>query len=520
MELNSIVPHAMSDSWGDQKIRRDALLRTIIKYARRDFYTYLKFMAPILIPDEYDDTGKKIGGFVDGRHLRVMCEKLMLLENGDVKNLMFFMPPGSMKTVTILLFESWYLGRHPSHKILAVGHSADFAEKRFGKVVKELIQTNEFRTIFPDCKYQDGGNADWSTNRRGIYKTSGAEGQIAGQRANLGVLDDIVSEQSAYSKNERDKINNWYGVGFKSRLLPTGVKLVVNTRWHIEDISGFLLEQQRQIDKADKWTVVKFPAILDEDGAKLLGLPVGESFWPEFWPKSKFESIKATELQSKWNALYMQNPIADEGNLFQIDDFRVWEDPNPPECKQIIMTFDTAFSEKETADYSVILTCGIFHVKEPDAKGRERLVPNVIVLGMNRGRWGFPELRERAFAAYTKRKPDLLVIEKKASGQSLIQELRMSKLPIFEYVPDKSKLSRAHSVTNIISHGRVWFPALPWMEPMLDELKAFPAGGHDDIVDAFVMALIYLRDHYAVPVETDTVWDEEEKEKRKKKLYW
>ena len=129
----------------------------------------------------------------------------------------------------------------------------------------------------------------------------------------------------------------------------------------------------------------------------------------------------------------MQNPVPAEGGILKKSWFQIWEDKDPPQCDFVIQTMDTAFSTRTTADYSVIQTWGIFVTVEKDSEGVEHDVGNLILLGSVRGRFEYPELRSNAQDAFDEHKPDIIIIEKKASGQSLIQDLRRAGLPILEY---------------------------------------------------------------------------------------
>jgi predicted phage terminase large subunit-like protein len=198
----------------------------------------------------------------------------------------------------------------------------------------------------------------------------------------------------------------------------------------------------------------------------------------------------------------LQSPVGDDGNVFNKDDFQDWDDDDPPECDEIIQTLDTAFSTKATADYSVIQTWGIFHVPLIDEQGYEYQEPNAILLNQERGRWTYPELRRQAAEQYRKFKPDRIIVEQKASGQSLIQDLRLNKLPVLPFQPDRDKVSRAHAVTGMIERGRVWLPLKKkYAAELLQEALEFPKGAHDDSVDAMVMALLYLRRRYELAQE-------------------
>lgn len=505
---------------------RNKLKEAALEEARRSFKAYVKLMTPNVIPGEW---GKELKW---GRHIEIICDKMQaLVENRlklkdgrTCKKLMLFLPPGAMKSVLASnLFPSWCFGRYPNWKMLSVGHSADFAADKFGRVVRDIINSIEYKEIFPAIAVRQDKSAagSWGVSldgkNAGVYQNAGAGAGIAGHRANLGILDDVLSEQTALSKTEREKINKWYPGGFTTRLLPPdqSYQLVINTRWHLMDISGYILKLQ-----PDEWEVVSFPAVLDKTSAELLGLPVGGSFWPEQWPLDYLLGQKALLPNSQWNALYMQSPIQEDGNILKIKDFNKWDDSEPPKCRAIIMTFDTAFSEKSSADYSVMCVAGIFNIREELSDGKMYDVPHLIVLGVKRGRWAFPKLREMAMELYAKHSPDYVIIEKKASGQSLIQEFRRADIPVIEYNPDRDKISRAHTVTGILSQHRIWVPQRSWTDEFLNEIAAFPNGEHDDQVDAFVMALIYMRDAYHIQLTTDYDWAYEEPPQKKRKGYW
>lgn len=507
-----------------EKLRQAAVAK-----ARTDFKTFVRLFMPLVIPLDWwpgdgqppdDEKGKWL---VWGRHLDLICAKLQALADGTLgkKKLMIFLPPGSSKTVIASnLFPAWCMGRWGNWKILSVGHTITLAEDKFGSVVRDLIRTQEFQEVFPDRYIREDKKAagKWALTSGGSYQNAGAGTAIAGHRGNLGILDDILSEQTAMSKLERENINKWYPGGFTSRLLPNALTLIINTRWHLMDISGFLLKTQK-----DEWEVISIPAILDEKAAALLGLPEGESYWPEQWSKEYLLQQKASMPATQWNALYMQHPIQEDGNILRAKDFMLWEEPGPPEnLKSVIMSLDTAFSEKNTADYSVILTAGIFEVRlpHPTDDTKIQVVPHIILLGVQRGRWDFPTLRDMTLRTYDRQKPDVVIVEKKASGQSLIQELAKSGIPVKEYTPDRDKVARAHSITGILAQNRVWIPRRSWFANFMDEVAAFPNGAFDDQVDALTMALIHMRDSWQITLETDTSWGQEPKELKLKKGYW
>lgn len=493
-----------------------ALEQKVYLRARDDFHVFVKLMAPFVINDN----------FVDGAHIRLICEKLQAaVEGRGSKRLQFFLPPGSTKTVIISnLFPAWYFGKFPNHQVLSIGHSTEFAKNRLGRIVRDLIANGTYQQIFPDVSVREDVKAahSWQTNHRGIYYCTGAGSAIAGYRGHLGICDDVLSEQTAASKVEREAIvKEWYGPGFSTRILPGGIIIIVNTRWHLEDLSGWTLREAKENPNADQWEVVSIPAILNEESATLLGKKAGESYWPEYWPLEMLQVKKETLAPHQWNALYMQNPVAEEGNILKREYFNFW-DGEPPECEEIIITMDTAFSTKDSADYSVIMVSGIFREIEHDSRGLEKNVPKLVVLSVFKGRLEFGDLLDKAMEKIEKYRPDHVVVEKKASGQSLIQELRRAGIQVVEFNPDKDKVSRVNAISNIVSQGRIYIPeGVSWKNGLLDELQSFPNGAHDDQVDALVMAITFLRDNYRIIAPTDWIYRTlQEENPRGRRGYW
>lgn len=493
------------------------LERYMQRQARQNFYAYVKLMAPLILPE----------GFKDGRHIKVIADALQDVEEatskGQRRRLQIFLPPGAMKTKLSNLFVSWCLGRHPKWNVLHIGYSTEFATNTFSRPIRDLVMEPDFFSLFPTCKVKPDskGALHWETTEGGIYRVAGATKQIAGKRAHIAICDDVVSEQTAYSPSERGKINKWYIPGLRTRLLPVSSEIIINTRWHVADLSGHMEEiDQGKGDLA--WRIVKIPAILDKDSANLLGLPQGGSFWPEFWPLEIFEEQKATMPASQFNALYMQDPIPEEGNIFKEKYFRIWDKEDPPDCDYIVVSFDTAFSEKESADFSAYTVWGIFRTHEVLKDGKETTGTNVILLDADRGRWAYPDLVARAKIVYETYAPDSVIIEKKASGQSLIQDLRRSNIPVAEYTPDRDKITRAHAATRFFENGRVWFPKDEiWSQEVRSELMQVPFGRHDDWADTVAQAILWLRDTHQLYVPSYLQDNEDEGPKRvTRKTYW
>ena len=474
-----------------------ALHQKAVLEARDDFYVFVKLMAPLML-DGND--------YRNGRHIQAIAATLADVHEGSIPRLMLALPPGSMKSVLLMLFVAWSFGRQPTWRIMWISHTTDKAVECSGRI-RDMLRSSEYLEVFPGTRLRDdmSGVTGWKLTTGASFLPAGAGKSIAGYRFNLGILDDPLSEQTAKSDTERERINNWYGPGFRSRKLPDSRIVLVNTRWHVKDLSGFLLDKAARNARVDQWELISIPAILDRAAAEYLMLPEAASYWPEYMTMDDLIATRESLSRADWGALYMQTPVGDDGNIFNKDDFQDWDDDEPPECDEIIQTLDTAFSTKASADYSVIQTWGIFHVKYVDDKGYEYEEPNAILLNQVKGRWSFPELRTQAKEQYDLFRPDRIVIENKASGQSLLQDLKLNKLPIMPFQPDRDKVARAHAVTGIIERQRVWIPLKKkYAAELLQEALEFPKGAHDDAVDAMVMALLYLRKRYELTQEVVT----------------
>ena len=473
----------------------NALHQKAILEAREEFYVFVKLLAHLML-DGND--------YRDGRHIEAIAATLQDVDAGSVDRLMLMLPPGSMKSVLLMLFTAWCMGRHPTWRFMWISHTTDKAVECSGRI-RDLVRSSEYLEIFPGVQIRDdmSGVTNWKLATGGSFMPAGAGKSIAGYRFNLGILDDPLSEQTAKSDTERERVNNWYGPGFRSRKLPDSRIVLVNTRWHVRDLSGYLLDKSARNARVDQWEVISIPAILDKGASDYLMLPEAESYWPEFITMDDLISTREGLSRSDWGALYMQTPTGEDGNVFNKDDFQDWDEDDPPECDEIIQTLDTAFSTKSKADFSVIQTWGIFHLTFTDEKGYEYQEPNAILLNQVRGRWSFPQLRAAAKEQHSIFKPDRIIIENKASGQSLLQDLKLNGLPVLPFQPDRDKVARAHAVSGIIERQRVWIPLKrKYGAELLQEALEFPKGAHDDAVDAMVMALLYLRRRNELTQET------------------
>ena len=429
--------------------------------------------------------------FIEGAHHRVIAQKFNDLANKKINRLIINMPPRHTKSeFASYLLPAWMVGRNPKLKIIQATHTGELAV-RFGRKAKTLIDSEEYSKIFDTTLREDSQAAGrWETAQGGEYFAAGVGGAITGRGADLLIIDDPHSEQDAMSLNAFENAYEWYTSGPRQRLQPGGQIVLVMTRWSKKDLTGILLDNQKKV-KGDQWEVVEFPAIMDHGTEK-------KPVWPQYWKLEELESVKATLPVGKWNAQWMQEPTSEEGALIKREWWKKWEHEDLPDVTYVIQSYDTAFLKKETADYSAISTWGIFY---PEEGGK----PNIILLDSLKDRYEFPELRREALEQYRYWKPDMVIVEQKASGTPLTHELRQMDIPVMTFTPSRGndKHVRVNSCAPLFEAGLIWAPDEQFAEEMIEECASFPYGDHDDLVDSMTMAIMRFRQGGFLPHPED-----------------
>jgi predicted phage terminase large subunit-like protein len=450
--------------------------------------------------------------FIEGEHHRIIAEKLERVARGELKRLIINLPPRHSKSeFASFLMPAWFLGRNPKLKIIQATHNTELAV-RFGRKVRDLIDDPQYKEIFPDTnlKEDNKGAGKWGTDKGGEYFAAGVGAAVTGRGADLFIIDDPHSEQDALSESAFDNAYEWYTSGPRQRLQPGASIILVMTRWGKKDLTGRLLAQQSADPMSDQWEVVEFPALL----------PSGNPLWPEFWDKDSLLSIKASLPVQKWSAQWQQQPTSTGSAIIRREWWKIWEKEKIPPLKYIIQAYDTAFSKKETSDYSAITTWGIFEPEE----GRG---DNVILLDAQRGRWSFPELKEVAYEECEYWEPDMVIVEKKATGGPLIDELRARGIPAMGFSPGRraggggvDKTTRMHTVSPLFEAGMVWAPQdKKFADEVIEEIASFPNGDHDDFCDSMTLALMRFRQGGFVLIHEEEKLDFADQVPRKREYY-
>ena len=433
--------------------------------------------------------------FISGYHHKKIAEKFQQLKDKKLKRLIVNMPPRHTKSeFASYLLPAWIMGHAPKTKIIQATHTGELAF-RFGRKVRNLMDHEDYKRVFTNVELSQDSKAAgrWETNHGGEYFATGVGGAITGRGADLLIIDDPHSEQDALSETAFDNAYEWYTSGPRQRLQPGGIIVIVMTRWSTKDLTGRLVGAQKEI-KADQWEIIEFPAIFPNSGNPI---------WPEYWKKDELLSVKASLNEQKWQAQWQQAPTSEEGSIIKREWWMKWESKTPPNnIQHIIQSYDTAYSKKETADYSAITTWGVF-TSEADGK------VYLILLDAVKGRWEFPELKRKALAKYKQYEPETIIIEAKASGLPLTHELRQVGIPVTNFTPSKGndKHVRVNAVAPVFEAGQVWVPDERGAQEVIEECAAFPFGDNDDYVDSTTQAVLRFRQGNFVTLPDD-YWEE------------
>jgi predicted phage terminase large subunit-like protein len=407
-------------------------------------------------------TNFTIPNYVESDHQRKLDEALEAVERGEIDRLMVFMPPRHGKSEKVTKrFPAWYLGRNPRRMVISSSYNIDLAMD-FGREVKNIIASQEFEHVFPEVRLRaDSRAADrMNTEQGGAYFAAGVGTATTGRGMHLGIIDDPIKDrEQADSELQRNRVWNWYRSTFYTRLMPDGAIILVQTRWHEDDLAGRLLAQDGRVEDGGQWTVLELPAINQ----------AGEALWPEWYPLKTLERIKDTIGPREWSALFQQQPQPDEGTFFQRDWFKEW-DVRPR--LRLYGTSDYAVTDGG-GDFTVHRVWGI------DAAGVIYRVDGW------RGQSTSDVWIERKLDLIERYKPLAWFGEggviQKAIEPLLMRRMRERKAFCrLEWLPSiHDKPTRARSFQAMAASGRVYFEK----GADLSEFLSFPAGKHDDEVD-------------------------------------
>jgi len=421
-------------------------------------------------------------------HLRVIAAKLTAVREGKIRRLIINLPPRHLKSLLAsIAFPAWCLGHDPSAQFLSVSYAQDLADK-LARDCRAIMMSPWYRQIFP-TRLAPHRHAvqEFITTRHGYRLATSTGGVLTGRGADIIVIDDPLKPEEALSEAQRKAANEWYDHTLYSRLNDKrhGAIVIIMQRLHEDDLVGHVLGQE-------PWEVVSFPAIAEADevheiatigGPQHFTRRPGEALHPAREPLATLAHIRRTIGEYNFAGQYQQSPAPLGGGLVKEAWFKRYGEHERPECfERIVQSWDTANKATELSDFSVCTTWGV--------RGK-----NLYLLGLLRQRLEYPALKRAVREQQNLFDATEVLIEDKASGTQLIQELIADGCHgVTRYQPTTDKTMRLHAQTAIIENGFVYIPeAAPWLAEYLHEMTVFPNGKHDDQVDSTAQFLDWFK---------------------------
>ncbi|MEK6733605.1 MAG: phage terminase large subunit [Pseudomonadota bacterium] len=420
------------------------------------------------------------GQYLHNWHVEAICSKLMQVINGDITRLIINIPPRYLKSICVsVAWPAWMLGHDPSKKIIASSYSQALSNKH-SQDCRVLMTSDWYQELFPWLKISKGENqkSKFVTTDRGFRFATSTGGTVTGEGGDILIVDDPQNPNKINSKKYRENTIEWFEQTFISRLnnKKKGAIVIVMQRLHEDDLCGYLLK-----NKPKQWELLKIPAITDEEWQIALH--------PE---REDIESLKKlqTELgEYNFAAQYLQEPVPSKGTMIQKTWLKYFIKEEKIEFSQIIQSWDTAIKAKDENDYSVGITIGVNN-------------EHFYILDICRAKVEFPDLLALVQDFAKKWKPRAILVEDKASGQSLIQSLAI-RIPIIAIKPKFDKITRFASHSPFFESGKIFIAEdANWRINFEKEILSFPKSTNDDQVDALSQALTYLQQNKPIQLRS------------------
>ena len=453
--------------------------------------------------------------FYDNWHIDAIADHLQAVVKGDIKRLIINIPPRHMKSISVAVaLPAWTWTIQPEKKFLYASYAGSLSIRDSVKC-RRLIDSRWYKEHFGgEFKLTTDQNQKqrFENDKTGQRIATSVDGALTGEGGDIIVIDDPHNVREAESSTVREGVLEWWDQAMQTRLNDpkTGAFIIIMQRVHETDLTGHILRTEY-----DDWDHLCLPARYE------IGHPTptrsrlgftdprtkeGDLLWPERIDVKTLDSLEKSLGSYASAGQLQQRPMPKGGGILKAEWWVPWEKDDLPDIEYVLQSWDTAFSTKEKTSYSARTTWGVF---------RDRGMTCAIVLEMWYDRVTYPELRKLAQEAYQDWQPDAVLIEKKASGQSLLQDLRMAGVPVLEYLPDRDKEARAHASSALLEDGRIYFPFdKKWAKNLIDICAAFPATDNDDIVDTCTQAWLRLRKGWFVTHSEDYEEDDYQEKQR------
>ncbi len=420
-------------------------------------------------------------GYRAAPHHILIAKTLERLASGEINRLMIFMPPRHGKSELVSVhFPAWFLGHNPNLRIIHASYSSSLSH-RFSRAARNIVNSKVYQDFFPEIMpAKDSRSVEaWDIhNHRGGLISVGVGGSITGFGANLAIIDDPVKGAAeANSETIRESIKDWYRHDLRTRLEQDGKIIVCQTRWHQDDLSGWLLNCEKI--GGEKWHVLHLPAISSSE----------EPLWKDKFSLDELRNIKRSIGTYAWEALYQGNPIPYGGALIKKSWFNIIKKENLPKLTRVVMGVDLAVSTKTSSDYTVAIPIGI------GEDGKYYLLPPY----RDRAEW--PDARREIIGHAIRNNTECIGVEKVAFQAAAIQELKrepsLAGISIRNINANRDKITRVLEWSPIAESGRICIVdnGTGWHDVFLAECEAFPRGKHDDLIDSVSIAMSTLRMH-------------------------
>jgi predicted phage terminase large subunit-like protein len=422
-------------------------------------------------------------------HIEVMATKLEAVRRGEIKRLIINLPPRHLKSHCVsVAFVAWLLGHDPTKQVICASYGQDLADD-LATACRRVMRSAFYRTLFGNVLGGRQAVSDFETQRGGRRLATSVGGVLTGRGADIIILDDPQKADDALSETSRKATHTWFDNTLLSRLndKTKGSIVIVMQRLHQDDLVGHVLEQE-------DWDVLCLPAIAEVDECHLIDGPLGRRFFkrqigdilhPARESAVSLANTRRAITAFSFAAQYQQNPMPLGGAIVKTDWLRYYEPgEQPADFWQILQSWDTANKSGELNDYSVCTTWGTVD-------------QTYYLLDVCRKRLNFPELKREVARLADRYSPHTIVIEDKASGTQLLQDLsNEGRLAASPYSPPAGadKIMRLHAQTALFENGKVLLPKdAPWLHEYVAELTGFPGSRYADQVDSTTHALDYLR---------------------------
>lgn len=446
-----------------------------------------------------------------------ICERLEKFSQDVVEQksprLMLLVPPRHGKSaLASICFPAWHLGHNPTHEVINVGYSVDLPMK-FSRQVRDIVEDQTYRATFTGMRMNPDSRSieDWVTLKGGGYKIAGVGGGITGKGAHVLIIDDpLKNQEEADNGDTREKLDEWYQSTAYTRLAPGGGVLFIETWWHDDDLAGRLQRRMAADPMADQFEIIKYPALAEKfeyrvrdtreiirsdvhipetqrPQLELLRAP-GEALHPDRYTAEYLRKVRANLQTRIWSALYQQNPVPEEGAFFKAEYIRPMPTQEMPRGTRYYIGWDFAIGEKAHNDYTV----GAVVAHCPN--------DTIWLVDVRRFRGDAHEVMSNIISLAQKwmGKPDSSLMVGFEDGQiwrsiepSLLVSMREKKVfPSYSVLkPLTDKMARAAPLQARMQHGRFFIlEDQSWFQDVKHEMLRFPAGTHDDIVDAVAWA--------------------------------